>query len=117
VMFDAWIGPLMIGLEEHLLQMFRDDFEFHPDSPPSHLGRAAGDAGSIDAPDEAEAASPAGPEDAATPWEPEAERELRKVPFFVRAKARRNTERYALERHVPRITIETLYDAKAHYSR
>jgi len=117
VMFDAWIGPLMMGLEEHLLQMFRDDFEFHPDSPPSHLGRAAGDAGSIDAPDEAEAASPAAPDDAATPWEPEAERELRKVPFFVRAKARRNTERYALERQVPRITVETLYDAKAHYSR
>jgi light-independent protochlorophyllide reductase subunit B len=50
-------------------------------------------------------------------WAAEAESELRKIPFFVRAKARRNTERYALERSVPVITIETLYDAKAHFSR
>jgi light-independent protochlorophyllide reductase subunit B len=35
----------------------------------------------------------------------------------VRGKARRNTERYARERGVSRITLETLYDAKAHYSR
>jgi light-independent protochlorophyllide reductase subunit B len=50
-------------------------------------------------------------------WAPDAEKELRKIPFFVRGKARRNTERYALERSVPVITVETLYDAKAHYSR
>jgi light-independent protochlorophyllide reductase subunit B len=35
----------------------------------------------------------------------------------VRGKARRNTERYAAERGIKTITIETLYDAKAHYSR
>jgi len=46
-----------------------------------------------------------------------AEKELQKIPFFVRGKARRNTERYAAERGVPLITVETLYDAKAHYSR
>ena len=28
VIFDTWIHPLMMGLEEHLLSMFRDDFEF-----------------------------------------------------------------------------------------
>ena len=48
---------------------------------------------------------------------PEAERELHKIPFFVRGKARRNTERYASDRGMPTITVETLYDAKAHYSR
>lgn len=37
--------------------------------------------------------------------------------FFVRGKARRNTEKYAQEQGVPVITIETLYDAKAHFSR
>ncbi|MFN7000290.1 MAG: hypothetical protein ACK4ST_09705, partial [Elioraea tepidiphila] len=47
----------------------------------------------------------------------DAERELRKVPFFVRGKARRNTERYAAERGLAAITVETLYDAKAHYAR
>ncbi|MDZ7813539.1 MAG: hypothetical protein U5L74_10615 [Ideonella sp.] len=50
-------------------------------------------------------------------WSADAEKELRKIPFFVRGKARRNTETYALERQVPVITIETLYDAKAHFSR
>ncbi|HEY9238002.1 MAG TPA: ferredoxin:protochlorophyllide reductase (ATP-dependent) subunit B, partial [Burkholderiaceae bacterium] len=50
-------------------------------------------------------------------WAPEAEKELRKIPFFVRGKARRNTERFALDRNVPLITIETLYDAKAHFAR
>ena len=48
-------------------------------------------------------------------WAPEAEKELRKIPFFVRGKARRNTERYAQEHRVPVITVETLYDAKAHF--
>ena len=28
VIFDAWTHPLMMGLEEHLLSMFRDDSEF-----------------------------------------------------------------------------------------
>jgi light-independent protochlorophyllide reductase subunit B len=34
-------------------------------------------------------------------WAPDAEQELRKIPFFVRAKARRNTEAYALSRALP----------------
>ena len=50
-------------------------------------------------------------------WAPDAEKELRKIPFFVRGKARRNTEAYALDKRVPVITVETLYDAKAHFSR
>jgi len=35
----------------------------------------------------------------------------------VRGKARRNTERFAQDRGLSLITIETLYDAKAHFSR
>ena len=50
-------------------------------------------------------------------WTPEGERELRKIPFFVRGKARRNTERFAAERGVASITVETLYEAKAHFGR
>jgi light-independent protochlorophyllide reductase subunit B len=41
VIFDTWVHPLMMGLEEHLLTMFREDFEFHDDAAPSHLGPAA----------------------------------------------------------------------------
>jgi light-independent protochlorophyllide reductase subunit B len=114
VLFDTWVHPLMMGLEEHLLGMFRGDAEFHPDAAPSHLGHSAAPAAPA-----APAGSPAdvpAPAAAAT-WADEAEHELRKIPFFVRAKARRNTERYARERSVPVITIETLYDAKAHFSR
>jgi light-independent protochlorophyllide reductase subunit B len=35
----------------------------------------------------------------------------------VRGKARRNTEKFAAERAIAPITVETLYDAKAHYGR
>jgi light-independent protochlorophyllide reductase subunit B len=35
----------------------------------------------------------------------------------VRGKARRNTERFSIERGVAVITVETLYDAKAHFGR
>ncbi len=38
VLFDTWVHPLMMGLEEHLLHMFRGDFEFN-DRTGSHLGK------------------------------------------------------------------------------
>jgi light-independent protochlorophyllide reductase subunit B len=112
VIFDTWVHPLMMGLEEHLLTMFRGDFEFHDAAPASHLGHAAVSA----------ASQPVAPQPAAAgvgpaTWAPDAEKELGKIPFFVRGKARRNTERFAADRSVELITVETLYDAKAHYSR
>lgn len=110
VIFDTWVHPLMMGLEEHLLTMFREDFEFHGEAAPSHLA-AEEPAAKAPAP-----AAPAACE--TTPsWTPEAEKELHKIPFFVRGKARRNTERYAQQYGVTRISVETLYDAKAHFSR
>ena len=131
VLFDTWVHPLMMGLEEHLIGMFRGDFEFHEDAAPSHLGGHAGGhankpavadaAAQIEVPAELAAAAMNNGESppAAIPaaWAPDAEKELRKIPFFVRGKARRNTERYAHDHSVPVITIETLYDAKAHFSR
>jgi light-independent protochlorophyllide reductase subunit B len=54
---------------------------------------------------------------AALRWTAEGERELRKIPFFVRGKARRNTETYAAERGIGLICVETLYEAKAHFGR
>jgi len=50
-------------------------------------------------------------------WQALAERELKKIPFFVRGKAKRNTEAYASEQGVAEISVETLYEAKAHYAR
>ena len=127
VIFDTWVHPLMMGLEEHLLAMFRDDVEFHDGAAPSHLGGKAQKAqdkpAEITAPEPVAAmAQPAAePVGAGAPimfrWDDKAEKELKKIPFFVRGKARRNTERFASERGVATITIETLYDAKAHFSR
>ena len=45
------------------------------------------------------------------------ELELKKIPFFVRGKARRNTESFAVEHGLNVIEVETLYEAKAHFSR
>ena len=118
VLFDSWIHPLMMGLEEHLLGLFREDFEFRDGVPPSHLG--AGEGAELVAPSIGHAAVELAPEPSPEPvgaWGPDAERELGKIPFFVRAKARRNTERFARERNVATITVETLYDAKAHFAR
>ncbi len=50
-------------------------------------------------------------------WRADAEKELRKVPFFVRGKARRNTEAFASSKGLAEIGIDTLYEAKAHYAR
>ncbi|MGY2047830.1 ferredoxin:protochlorophyllide reductase (ATP-dependent) subunit B [Methylobacterium sp. JK268] len=112
VLFDTLVHPLMMGLEEHLLAMFRDDPEFHDGVAPSHLGGRPREEAAL-APVLAATASIAVP----AVWSIEAERELKKVPFFVRGKARGNTERFARERALPLITVETLYDAKAHFSR
>jgi len=133
VLFDTWVHPLMMGLEEHLIGMFRGDAEFHEDAAPSHLG------GSVSRPTavptvaehreaempetitaQADAAIAAAADSSAqvvATWATEAEKELRKIPFFVRGKARRNTETYARDKGLPVITLETLYDAKAHFSR
>ena len=131
VLFDTWVHPLMMGLEEHLIGMFRGDSEFHEDAAPSHLGGAAR---MQPAPEPVvvaiEAASQVTQEavtltvaadktntGGACTWDAGAEKELKKIPFFVRGKARRNTERYASEHGLSVITVETLYDAKAYFSR
>jgi light-independent protochlorophyllide reductase subunit B len=125
VLFDTWVHPLMMGLEEHLLTMFRGDFEFHDGAAASHLGsakRAAGVSAEVEAQTDAtvavaDAAVADAPAQLVVGWTADAEKELKKIPFFVRGKARRNTEAYAGERGLVQITVETLYDAKAHFSR
>ena len=142
VLFDTWVHPLVMGLEEHLLTMFRDDFEFHDAAGPSHHGghapkpiapaTAPASPAASSSPEvapttvaygtaPAEAAEAAVAPPALSPdsilWHPDAERELKKIPFFVRGKARRNTEKFAAERGLTAIALETLYDAKAHYAR
>jgi light-independent protochlorophyllide reductase subunit B len=138
VIFDAWVHPLMMGLEEHLIGMFRHDFEF-VDGHRSHLGDGAPApspvADAVQEPSAAaspgavstgmEAMEPSGAVAVAEApasagelvWTADGEAELHKIPFFVRGKVRRNTEAFAKERGLSAITSETLYDAKAHFSR
>jgi light-independent protochlorophyllide reductase subunit B len=123
VLFDTWVHPLVMGLEEHLLTMFRDDFEFNDAAGASHLG-GHGAAASATTPADAPPAD-APIVDAPAPmtaandieWTADAQKELNKIPFFVRGKARRNTEKFASERGLAAINIETLYDAKSHFAR
>jgi light-independent protochlorophyllide reductase subunit B len=134
VLFDSWVHPLMMGLEEHLLHMFRDDFEFHNGARASHLPRAIPSAeaqANAGAPVAAAVAAVAATADAADvagatdvsiaagapAWTAAGEHELSKVPFFVRRKARSNTEAYARSRGLAQITVDTLYEAKAHFGR
>ncbi|MCC7278589.1 MAG: ferredoxin:protochlorophyllide reductase (ATP-dependent) subunit B [Chromatiaceae bacterium] len=126
VIFDTWVHPLMMGLEEHLITMFRGDFEFREGTAPSHLGSpVTATAGQAPAPPAVAAPAPpaAAPGEVAPMpksgpvWDTQAEQELKKIPFFVRGKARRNTERFAQERGLATISMETLYDAKAYFGR
>jgi len=120
VLFDTWVHPLVMGLEEHLLHMFRDDFEFNDAAGASHHGGHAPKPMTTGTPPQAvetviaDAPVAAGGE---VIWLSDAEKELKKIPFFVRGKARRNTETYASEQGISEISVDTLYDAKAHYAR
>ena len=124
VIFDTWVHPLVMGLEEHLLTMFREDFEFHDAAGPSHHGTRA--SARPEAPvASVEASGGDIPAERMIPetvtgeviWLADAERELKKIPFFVRGKAKRNTEKFAADKGVTAISIDTLYEAKAHYAR
>jgi light-independent protochlorophyllide reductase subunit B len=123
VIFDTWVHPLVMGLEEHLLTMFREDFEFSDEAGASHhAAHSPRKAAAADTVSEAPVAdipapAPAMADADASLWTAEAERELKKIPFFVRGKARRNTENFAAAEGRRQIDLETLYDAKAHYAR
>jgi light-independent protochlorophyllide reductase subunit B len=100
--------------------MFRDDAEFHDEAGASHLGGSA----IPQPPSPSPAPASTEPAAAATEvaerpvvWNEAAEKELKKIPFFVRGKARRNTERFAMDHGLIDITVDTLYDAKAHFGR
>jgi light-independent protochlorophyllide reductase subunit B len=119
VIFDTWVHPLMMGLEEHLLKMFSEDFEFngqigsHLQTETSTVATQPEAAPEVQAESQSEGVAGGGD----CRWTEEAESELRKVPFFVRGKARSNTETYARQLGIAQITMETLYDAKAHFAR
>jgi light-independent protochlorophyllide reductase subunit B len=105
VIFDSWVHPLMMGLEEHLIGMFRHDFEF-VEGHMSHKGEIAPLTPKI-----SEKQTPG------CSWASSGSTELGRIPFFVRGKVKRNTEAFAAERGIKEITDEVLYEAKAHFTR
>jgi light-independent protochlorophyllide reductase subunit B len=138
VIFDSWVHPLLMGLEEHLIDLFRHDFEF-VEGHRSHLGDGAprplqshnpaamapptgalplpAEQARVSSAAEAAANTAEATASAATPtWSAAGEAELARVPFFVRGKVRRNTETFARNHGLTVIDSETLYEAKAHFS-
>ena len=132
VIFDSWVHPLMMGLEEHLIGMFKEDFEFaeghmsHLHTAPSQESRAV----ESRSPEQAIASisnltntlsnnsdqvilTPLAEALEGVSWSADGEAELKKIPFFVRGKIKRNTEKFASDRGITSITSETLYEAKA----
>ena len=132
VIFDSWVHPLMMGLEEHLIGMFKEDFEFaeghisHLHTAPSQESRAL----ESRSPEQAIASisnltntlsnnsdqvilTPLAEALEGVSWSADGEAELKKIPFFVRGKIKRNTEKFASDRGITSITSETLYEAKA----
>ena len=112
VIFDDWVHPLMMGLEEHLIDMFKHDFEF-VDGHQSHLGHTAVNTNesehkNISKEDQSNLKE--------VIWTDSGKAELTKVPFFVRGKVKSNTEKYAMSKGLSEIDDETLYDAKAFFS-
>jgi light-independent protochlorophyllide reductase subunit B len=106
VIFDTWVHPLVMGLEEHLLAMFREDFEFNDEAGASHLEQTSAPPPVTETIISSEIV-----------WTREAQAELTKIPFFVRGKARRNTEQFATTRGIALIQLETLYEARSHFAR
>jgi light-independent protochlorophyllide reductase subunit B len=124
VLFDTWVHPLVMGLEEHLLQMFREDFEFHDEAGPSITAACArrGAGRCARARSGARRARPkgrgpprtqAGDARLAARCRARAEED----PVLRARQGARNTEKFAAERGCAEISVDTLYEAKAHYAR
>tara|TARA_Y100001968_G_scaffold237442_1_gene220792 strand:+ start:3605 stop:5182 length:1578 start_codon:yes stop_codon:yes gene_type:complete len=113
VIFDDWVHPLMMGLEEHLIDMFKHDFEF-VDGHQSHLGQTNKNSNEID--NFIPLNENSFGEIEKVLWTNTGKAELSKVPFFVRGKVKSNTEKYAISKGITEIDDEILYDAKAFFS-
>nr|YP_009237374.1 protochlorophyllide reductase ChlB subunit [Wildemania schizophylla]AKS28421.1 protochlorophyllide reductase ChlB subunit [Wildemania schizophylla] len=84
---DLVYNSFTLGMEDHLLEIFGG----HDTTEALSVGISAND--SIN-------------------WSQEAERELTKIPGFVRGKVKRNTEKFARDCSKTLITLEVMYEAK-----
>jgi light-independent protochlorophyllide reductase subunit B len=107
VIADRVYTTTKLGMEKHLIDMF-GDAGLDNTQPAAHQSKQP-DPAPTHPPAEQHAAAE---KSAELVWTPDAEALLRKVPFFVRKKARRNTEVYAQERGYQTITVDVFREAK-----
>ena len=84
---DLVYNSFTLGMEDHLLELFGGH-------------------------DTTEALTSTLSADTQLRWSHEAQSELNKIPGFVRGKIKRNTEKFAREKHLMEITLEIMYEAK-----
>ncbi len=126
VIADTVYTSTKLGLEKHLIDLFGDaglEYEERPRTEMPRLGEehapttkehAAAVGEHPKGEDESqEYATDGGADgDGGPVWTPDGEAALKKVPFFVRGKARKNTEKYALERGYQAITSDVVREAR-----
>lgn len=114
-----------LGLEKHLIDMFGDaGLEYEEangatslqngTSPNAHQenGSASGPANGYQNDHATEQEHGLAAANGSITWSADAETMLKKVPFFVRKRVRRNTENYAQDQGHVEITVDVLQDAK-----
>jgi light-independent protochlorophyllide reductase subunit B len=110
VLADEVYTTTKLGLEKHLIDMFGDaglDYEPASESSAATTDSAPASNGSSAAGTDTDAHGAQPPS-----WTPEAEAMLKKIPFFVRGRVRRNTEKFAAEQGHSLITEQVLRAAK-----
>jgi light-independent protochlorophyllide reductase subunit B len=110
VIADRVYTSAKLGLEKHLIDFFGDaglEYEEKAGAPSSN--------GTATASPETEASRDEGSESGGEmSWSDEAEAMLRKVPFFVRKKVRKNTENFARQNGAASVTADVFRKAKEH---
>ncbi len=113
VLADRVYTSCKLGLEKHLIDFFGDaglEYEEDEDAAGAN-GHAATTVSSGER--TAGEMQPGTEHDAdGMPWSADAEKMLKKVPFFVRKKVRKNTENFARENGETTITVEVFKKAK-----
>jgi light-independent protochlorophyllide reductase subunit B len=97
---DLVYNSFNLGMEDHLLQIFGG----HDSAVASADTKTQTPSNNLNLPTSVKSES--------NLWSPEGLAELNKVPGFVRGKVKRNTEKYALQKNLPIITVEVMYAAK-----
>jgi light-independent protochlorophyllide reductase subunit B len=116
IMADRVYLSCKLGLEKHLIDFFGDAGLEYEDESGEHTVMAI----SLNGEENGSQVEGSGtiaasePGDGGMSWTGEAENMLKKVPFFVRKKVRKNTENFAMEQGESCITAEVFRKAKEH---